>query len=289
MRRLLAPTLAAALALLPGAARAEPYDIDLRKLGDPATDPDALARFGVLSSDLALALTSAVLTPASTTGHSGWDFALEAAYVGVHPDPVGDRSPWQTTGPSPSELLVTSIRTRKAFPYSVEMGGRVIYVSQSNFWAGQIELRWALNEGFHNLPDLAVRAAHTQLFGQPEWNLAATDFDVSVSKAFPLLGVLTLTPYLAGRFTFVHASSEEIVFTPNASGDPQQDLSNASHFPNFRSNFFRATGGCRLRTASVSTALELTYSAGGSKGGDGYPTYEVPSAFGGAFRFGFEF
>jgi hypothetical protein len=289
MRRRLAPALAAALALLPGVARAEPFDIDLRDLGNPATDPDALARFGILSSDLALALTSAVLTPASTTGHSGWDVALEAAFVGVHPEPVGGSSPWQTIAAPPGELLVTSIRVRKALPYSVEMGGRILYVSQSSFWAGQIEGRWALNEGFHNLPDLAIRAAHTQLFGLPEWNLAATDFDVSVSKAFPLLGVLTLTPYLVGRFTFVHASSEPIVFTPNTSGDPQQDVSNASHFPNFRSTFFRATGGCRLRTYSVSTALELTYSTGGSKGGGAYPSYEVPSAFGGAVRLGFEF
>jgi hypothetical protein len=289
MSRLLAPALAAALALVPATARAEPYDIDLRKLGDPSVDPTALARFGILSSDLALALTAAVLTPASTTGHSGFDFALEGAFVGVHPDPVGGSSPWQTIDTPPNDLLVTSIRVRKALPYSVEMGGRILYVSQSSFWAGQIEGRWALNEGFHNLPDLAVRVAHTQLFGHRDWNLWATDFDVSVSKAFPFLGVLTLTPYLAARFTFVGASSEPIVFSPNTSGDPQQDVSNASHFPNFSSTFFRATGGCRLRTSVVSMALEVTYSGGGEEGGDAYPTYDVPSSFGGALRFGFEF
>ena len=289
MRRLLAPALAAALALVPATARAEPYDIDLRDLGDPSTDPTALARFGILSSDLALALTAAVLTPASTTGHSGFDVALEGAFTGVHPEPVGGSSPWQTIAEPPHELLVSSIRVRKALPYSVELGGRVLNVSQSNFWAGQIEARWALNEGFHNLPDLAVRAAHTQLFGHRDWNLSATDFDVSVSKSFPFLGVLTLTPYLAARFTFVDASSEPIVFTPNATGDPQQDVSLASQFPNFRSTFYRTTLGCRMRTYLVSMALELTYSGGAEQGGDEYPTYDVPSSFGAALRLGFEF
>jgi hypothetical protein len=289
MRRLLAPALATALALVPATARAEPYDIDLRDLGNPETDPTALARFGILSSDLALALTAAVLTPASTTGHSGFDVALEAAYTGVHPDPVGGSSPWQTIAESPHELLISSIRVRKALPYSVELGGRILNVSQSNFWAGQIELRWALNEGFHKLPDLAIRAAHTQLFLHRDWNLSATDFDVSVSKSFPFLGVLTLTPYLAARFTFVGASSDPIVFTPNGTGDPQQDVSLAAQFPNFRSTFFRSTLGCRLRTYVVSMAAEVTYSGGGEQGGDEYPTYDVPSSFGGAFRFGFEF
>ena len=288
MRRLLAPAIAAALALAAATARAEPYDIDLRDLGDPQTDPGALARFGVLSSDLALALTAAVLTPASTTGHSGWDVGLEAAYVGVHPDPVSGASPWRTIAPPPHELLVSSFRVRKALPYSFEVGGRIMNVSQSNFWAGQLEVRWALNEGFHNLPDVAVRMAHTQLFLQRDWNLSATDFDVSVSKAFPFLGVLTLTPYLAARFTYVDASSDVIVFTPN-SGPPQDDVTNASQFPNFRSTFIRTTLGCRMRTYLVSVAVEATYSLGGEQGGGVYPTYDVPASFGGAFRLGFEF
>ena len=112
MRRLLAPVaVAAILSLRPGPAAAEPLDLDLARLGAPseavwtklaevhgvaapAHDAALLAseaktRFAILSAETALALSSAILTPASTTGYAGFDVDLEAAYVAVHPQTVG--------------------------------------------------------------------------------------------------------------------------------------------------------------------------------------------------------
>src|SRR5690349_1328603 len=99
MRRL--ALLAAAVLAVAAApsARAEPLDVDLSRLGapDPAVwgsvysgrgvapgDVNALARgarqrFAILSTEMALALSSAILQPASTTGHSGFAMDLEAA------------------------------------------------------------------------------------------------------------------------------------------------------------------------------------------------------------------
>src|SRR5690349_4054479 len=99
MRRL-ALLAAAVLAVATApSARAEPLDVDLSRLGapDPAVwttmgasaDPNALARsarqrFAVLSTELALALSGAILQPASTTGHTGFALDLEAGMSTVH-------------------------------------------------------------------------------------------------------------------------------------------------------------------------------------------------------------
>ena len=156
--------LAAALALAAPAAvvRAEPLDLSLVKLGAPsaavwtemaarasptftlsAADAaqlaiDAKTRFATLSVETALAFSSAVMQPASTTGVAGWDLAFEASYVGVHPAKIGTTNagtaftangPWQTKGLVPHELFLSGFHVRKALPYAFEVGGRFVYLS----------------------------------------------------------------------------------------------------------------------------------------------------------------
>ena len=338
MRRLLAPVaVAAILSLAPGPAAAEPLDLDLGRLGAPSADvwkrlaeeqqtpftvPDATAallaseaktRFAILSSETALALSSAILAPASTTGHSGFDVDLEAAYVAVHPQTVGTtsfgaegsppmfepRGPWQTRTMTPHELFLPSVHVRKALPFSFEVGGRMMYLSQSSYFAGQIEGKWALNEGFRVLPDLALRAAHTQLFGQRDWNLGATDLDLIVSKRFGVNGVTSFTPYVAARFTYVSASSEVIDFGPRRRDDttssPADLRATQASFPRLRAGYYRTTGGLRFTTHVVSLAGEVTYFGGATRDGKAnpapgeYPDFRLASSWGGALKAGWEF
>jgi len=314
---------AAVLALRAAPAAAEPLDLDLARLGAPsagvwqAVDPalssasaiqlanDAKARFALLSTETALAFSSAILHPASTTGYAGFDFDLEAAYVGVHPQAAmgtasfssggatfEPRTPWQTRSLVPHELFLPSFHVRKALPFSFELGGRMIYLSQSSTFASQIEGKWAFNEGFDVLPDLALRAAYTQLFGERDWNLSSTDFDVIVSKRWGVNGVTSFTPYFAARFTFVDASSKTMDFAPAATAPTS--LATLASFPTLRTAFYRSTVGVRMTAYAVSLAAEATYFGGAKKGvaapSDGdYPTFTVPSSWGGAFRFGWEF
>ena len=119
MRRPLA-LLAAVLALAASTARAaEPLDLDITRLGPPSayvwaspaatTSPaaiprhtpadealasDARMRFAMLSSELALSLSSALLQPAATVGHSGFAFDMEVAYTQVHKEVVGTQTPF---------------------------------------------------------------------------------------------------------------------------------------------------------------------------------------------------
>jgi hypothetical protein len=317
MRRTLAVAIAA---LLPAtAAVAEPLDLDLGGLGAPdagvwnyvGTNPnaaqlanDAKARFGMLASELALSLTTSLLTPGSTTGHSGFDIALEGGYEGTHTNVIGTatgdvggtafgpRNYWPTRGLTPHELFVPALRIRKALPFSFELGARFKYISQSALYAGQLETKWAFFEGDRVLPDFALRIAYTRVAGGTSLNISATDFDFVVSKRWGVLGVVSLTPYGALRFTYMRASSDPIVFFPGAIAPlPVADDLGArtAAFPRLSSTFFRSTAGVRMTTYALSLAAEITHFGGGEYKPDGYPTYRVKPSLAGSFRLGFEF
>src|SRR5512137_1624526 len=199
MRRPLA-LLAAVIALCAPTARAgEPLDLDLTRIGPPSATPwmtadptlsqaqadqlaaDARARFASLSSELALALSSSLLQPAPTIGHSGFAFDFEVATTQVHKGVVGSascctgstppspgaypRDYWPTRTKTPTDLLVPSFHVRKALPWSIELGGRVLYLSQSSYFAAQFEAKVAVVEGYWNWPDVALMANYTKLLG----------------------------------------------------------------------------------------------------------------------------
>jgi hypothetical protein len=331
MRRL-ALLAAAVLAVAAApAVRAEPLDVDLSRLGAPdpnvwtsiaqvsgkslsAADAAQLAkdsrtRFAILSTELALALSSAVLQPASTTGHSGFAVDLEVASMTVHSDPVGvstagaslgfTNQVWPTQSTQPSQLYMPSVHVRKAFPWSIEMGGRLIYLSSSNAYAAQAEGKWAICEGFDNLPDFAVRGAYTHLFGVPEWSLSSTDVDLMLSKRFAMMGVTSLTPYAAARFTWVSASSERLDFAPARGGasptpptgtpsSPWDTASTQAAFPTFKIGVYRTTVGVKFTAYSVALGLEGTYFGGASSSSSGYEGVKIKSALGGAAKLGWE-
>ncbi len=328
MSRRLAVLAVALAALRAETARAEPNDLDLSRLGPPDQSvwtsiatahgapiddataqtlaSDAKKRFAILSSEMALALSGPILAPASTTGHSGFDFAFEGAYQPVHSGAVGTSqfgfgtSPWPTASGEPGSVTTTGIHVRKALPWSFEFGGRLTYLNKSNYFAAQGEAKWALNEGFEKLPDLAVRVAYTRLFGQTSWNLGSTDVDVMISKRWGVSGVTSFTPYVAARFTFVDASSDAIQFqsydpaapTPPT---PAQQLTTSAAFPTLRVGLYRTTLGLRMTASAVSIAVEGTYFGGKSYSGKDsptageYPDFTLASSFAAALKLGWEF
>lgn len=326
----LAPVLAVALVALRAApASAEPLDLDLSRLGPP--DPavwdviagrqspaatlapgeaallasDAKKRFAILSSELALAISGPILDPASTTGHAGFDFAFEGGYQPVHDATFGasrfgfTNATWPNTSGSPASVTTTGIHVRKALPWSFEFGGRLTYLNKTNYFAAQGEAKWALNEGYEKVPDLAIRVAYTRLFGQQDLNLGSTDVDLMVSKRWGVSGATSFTPYLAARFTFVSASSgtidfQSVVAPPPTMTAAQQSAAVAA-FPSLRVGLYRTTLGVRMTASSVSMAFEGTYFGGKSYSGkddpapDEYPDFTIASALGAALKLGWEF
>jgi hypothetical protein len=320
--------LAAVLALAASPARAaEPLDLDITRLGPPSAyvwalthcsslpciptpADDALAsdsrlRFAMLSTELALSLSSALLQPAATVGHSGFAFDVEAAYTQVHKDEVGTnvfpsppaaadfpRNYWPTHTKTPTGLLVPSFHVRKALPYSLELGGRVLYLSQSSYFAAQVTGKWAIQEGYAMIPDVAVLVAHTIFLGQKDLKLSSTDFTLLVSKRFGVNAALSLTPYLAARLLRVQAGSHPIGYAPDAPtpASPALIVAAAAEFPSLTRNLYRTTLGVRMTAAAITLALEGTYFGGGRyKASSSYAAYSMPSSLAGAFKLGFEF
>jgi hypothetical protein len=319
MRRPLA-LLAAVLALASPAARAgEPLDLDLRKLGPPsaaiwqaagasAADAavlaaDARTRFARLTGSLALSLSSALLEPAATVGHSGFAFDLESAYTTVGREVVGTtafapagaafpRDAWPTRITTPSALLVPSFHVRKAFPFSLELGGRILYLSQSSYVAAQVQAKWAIQEGYARIPDVAVLVAHTIFLGQKDLNLSTTEFSLLTSKRFGVSSVMSVTPYLALRYLLVRASSDPIGYAPDVPtpAPPATVVADAGEFPWLARTFYRTTLGLRMTAFATSLAAEATWFGGGTyKASGSYAAYSLQSSLGGAFKLGFEF
>jgi hypothetical protein len=321
MRRSLA-TLAAVIALASAPARAaEPLDLDLTRLGAPtaavwqAMVPglsladattlagDARVRFARLTSDLALAFSAPLTQPGSTTGYSGFAWGFEATYAQVHHGvigtPAGGFTPtdyWVTREMKPNELFIPAIHVRKALPFSVELGGRFMYLSQSSYYGAQIEAKVALLEGFQHLPDVAVRGAYTLVLGQRDLRLHTAEFAAVVSKRFGVNAVSSLTPYLAVRFTTMSASTDVMAFRPEdttAGGTPSTPAelaASSAAFPTLSGLFYRTTAGARLTAFATFMNAEVSYYGGGAFGAkDDYPAYWVPVSVTGAFKLGFEF
>jgi hypothetical protein len=189
---------------------------------------------------------------------------------------------------------------RKALPFSFEVGGRILYLNSSNYFAAQGEALWALNEGFEYVPDLAVRAAYTRMLGVKDWNLSSTDLDFLVSMRFAVKGVTSFTPYVAARFTYVSASTERMYFAPCRPGlapctlpaplpTPDARASTQAAFPLFRTGLYRTTLGLRFTAYTVSLAVEGTYFGGASPTVSEYDGVTIPSSFSGAAKLGWEF
>jgi len=332
MRRSLAPLAAAiALSAAPAGAR-EPLDFDLTLLGPPtpqvwlaelgcaaACTPqqqadaaqmagDARVRFARLATDLALAFTTTLAQPASTTGHSGFQVNLEGGYSGVSHRATGGatasfpsgtyggaRDYWPSrTAPSGS-LFTPSIHVRKGLPFSFELGGRLTYLAQSSYFATQLEGKWAFLEGYADLPEVAVRFAWTRFIGQRDLDLGASEIGLLASKRFGVGAVTSLTPYLALRYTRLTASTKTLAFRDVPTPTTPDEVAGAyAAFPSVKAGLYRTTAGVRLTSYAVALAAELTYFGGGTNGKEGAapsdtPRYYAPASLAGALKFGFEF
>lgn len=222
LRRILV-TIAALASTL---AQADRNDFQIQNLGNPtSTDPvtaaNANANFQSFAKELGAALTSMNLTPAETLGHSGFAINGELSVVSLRG--VTPTSPGQApTTAEPSFLLPTlvafsgplllpSVHVRKGLPFSFEVGLRVGWIDRSSMGVATIEGKWAGNEGFAFLPDVAVRVHATRLFNTRDFDLGAGGLDFSVGKQFAVGGMITLTPYGGWDLVFVGAGTNRLV------------------------------------------------------------------------------
>lgn len=225
----LAALLAAGAALTLAAPRAEAYDKDpvLRRLADRQAVPldngetgfNALPNtddFRGLSRDLGLVFAPRYLAPAETLGEAGFDVGFNASLSTVD----GAAEYWRgldgQSDPGNFYTLTAQVRKGLTIPYlvSLEVGGSVTWLLESELVAMGTDVKWALNEGFYYLPDFAVRGSLTNVAGSSDLNLTTAGFDLSISKSWGLFGFVNITPYAGYNRLWVISSSRLLDVAP---------------------------------------------------------------------------
>lgn len=302
------------LVALAPAASADPYDLRLYKLGNPQKDgvnyrPGANGNFRVFARQLAAAMTSATLMPPETLGHAGFAFSAEVSIVQIGEDESGaggitfptQRAELCPTGECggtgyrngmSSPVFIPSVHIRKGLPYSFELGGRVGWLEKSRMFIGTLELKWAINEGFTYLPDIAIGGRISKLINSRDFDVTTGGLDVSVGKQFALGGMVTLTPYAGWNLMFVGASSNPIDFDPSRTlaqaetpSDQFRDIYVFESVQASANTHNRFYGGVRFIASPFMLGAEASYTLIGNFREDSVER-RIPSVFAGNFMVG---
>lgn len=203
-------------------ASAASKNLQLRRLAEAvpvdAADPNTkfnavpdVGAFRDLSRDLGVIFGPKFLAPAETLGQAGFDVGIELSTTSVD----GNAAHWRALDSNDANNFVTGqVHVRKGLPFSLELGGTLTHLFESEMYALGTELKFSLNEGFFYLPDLAVRGTFNNVVGSSDLNLATAGFDVSVSKSFGIVGVVNMTPYAGYNYLTVFSSSRLLDVTP---------------------------------------------------------------------------
>jgi hypothetical protein len=251
----------ALLALLAASpAKAARYDLDLGKfvtsscpIGDWSSGEFeagcAQLRFKDLMTELGMITAPVFLSPAETLGLNGFSFSLEGTIAPIN----GDEDYWTVPaeGKPGSVIFIPHVHIRKGLPFSTEIGAQLSYIPESELFIVGAEAKWALNEGFYWIPDLAVRFTINHMIGSKDFELSTGGWDISLSKAFGIGGMLSLAPYAGYNMHFIHASSHVVLdATPDMDGQ-------VFHEMNWQDNMHhRFFFGCRLKTFIFQVTLE---------------------------------
>lgn len=311
------------LCAIASVSSADPYDFRLYKLGNPICGrlsdpslgctaeggtgytPKANGNFRVFARQLAAAMSSVTLMPPETLGHAGFAFSAEVSFVQISEDPEGAggivfptqkaehcepgmcaNTGWRNGVSSP--VLIPSLHIRKGLPYSFELGARMGWLEKSRMFTGTLELKWAINEGFTYLPDIAVGGRITKLINSRDFDVTTGGLDVSVGKQFALAGMVTLTPYAGWNLMFVGATSNPVDFDPQRtlpdSEQPSDEFRDIYVFDSVQSSantHNRFYGGLRFISAPFMLGGEFSYTLIGSFRDDAGLERKIPAVLAG--------
>jgi hypothetical protein len=188
-------------------------------------DSEGRSNFRSLMSQLGVVMAPRIPMPADTIGFAGFQVSGEFGLTKIgnnksYWNGVNAVSPQSPDAARPDSTLSTvGVFLRKGlwFPApSFELGGGVVNLLGSQMLSWQGYAKFALHEGFHDLPfpSLAVRAAVSYLTGTDQVNLTTTSLDVIVSKGFGVLKTLRIEPFGGWSLLLIKASGKTIDFTP---------------------------------------------------------------------------
>ena len=183
--------------------------------------------FSSITADLGEVFAPRFSNPAETLGEAGFavNFMTSVSFIPAQEqywqEGVEDRDPSST-------MLTGHVQLRKGLPFSFELAGDMAYLFDSEMFTMGAHVKWALNEGFYYMPDVAVRGSVNTLLGADTLNLTTAGWDVSISKDFGIGGVVSLAPFLGYQNLYIISSSRLLNAYPQDPRPPQSDPDDAT-------------------------------------------------------------
>ena len=150
--------------------------------------------------------------PAATLGALGFDLAYEIAFTDINQS----AQHWQDAMPDgvvADDMLTTHrLHLRKGLPFSMEVGGSLGFLQDSDLTTVGLDLKYAAVEGFRLLPDLAFRTNIHTVLGAADVHMLLTGGDVILSKEFGVAGLFRLSPHVGYNLVYVYGSSHQVTF-----------------------------------------------------------------------------
>jgi len=192
---------------------------------DVAIDAAGKTAFRSLMSELGVVMAPRIPMPAGTLGYAGFQISAELGLTQISSSKsfwngVNAVSPQSPNAARPDSMLTTMgffLRKGIWLPApSLELGGGVVHLLDSQLLSWQAYSKLALHEGFHDLPipSLSVRGAFAYLSGTDQASLRTFSVDVLVSKGFGVLKTIRVEPFGGWSLLLIQAAGKPIDFTP---------------------------------------------------------------------------
>jgi len=264
--------------LAPRGARADINDLVLARLSNQVDNGAAgitfvpqNADFRALASQLGVVLAPHLLTPADTLGYAGFQLTVDYATTTIDPGGVYWRA--RQGSATPGALTTVGIFARKGmwFPApALEFGVGAVHLVDSHVWTGQLYAKFALVEGYHQLPipSVAFRGAVSRMMTQQELDLTTISLDLMISKHIGVAGTWRLDPFAGFNTLLIVPRSEVIDPTPQI--DPLQMGNENDALLNFvfkdQDDIIRnrVVVGAKLQYYVVQLTLEADFALAGS-------------------------
>ncbi len=185
-----------------------------------------IATYERFMAEYAFGLSPKLMAPASTLGYSGFYMGLEGSLTPT-PD-GGDSKRWyEGVGPadeSPGVMFFPSVHVRKGLPWSMELGGTINYLAQSELVGLGADVKWSIFEGYRHgfrgvLPDVAARGSVVRVLGQSDIDMTIIGVDASMSYPFGIGGMLSLTPYVGWQYLWTLIRTEPLTYRDDTDED----------------------------------------------------------------------
>jgi hypothetical protein len=177
------------------------------------------ADYETFMAEYAFGIAPKRMAPAETLGYSGFYVGFEES-ISIRPTGSAADTRWNTATPSDEVQAIMfnpGIHIRKGLPFSFEFGSTVNFLALSKLVTVGGELKWSLFEGYRTgwrafLPDISVRGSIVRIMGAEDVDMSIVGLDGSISYAFGVGGMITLTPYAGYQFTWTIINLEPMMY-----------------------------------------------------------------------------